>query len=98
MQILQWWSISKNMRILELRDLNREEGYIYYRRNFTGTAVIEIPGSTLEAPVAFCIEMDPFGVKTIEIDIENTLNYPVLPVKKALKEYILLRDSEGILP
>ena len=53
------------MRILELRDLNREEGYIYYRRNFTGTAVIEIPGSTLEAPVAFCIEMDPFGVKTI---------------------------------
>ena len=86
------------MRILELRDLNREEGYIYYRRNCTGTAVIEIPGSTLEAPVAFCIEMDPFGVKTIEIDIENTLNYPVLPVKKALKEYILLRDSEGILP
>ena len=86
------------MRILELRDLNREEGYIYYRRNFTGTAVIEIPGSTLEAPVAFCIEMDPFGTKTIEIDIENTLNYPVLPVKKALKEYILLRDSEGILP
>ena len=86
------------MRILELRDLNREEGYIYYRRNFTGTAVIEIPGSTLEAPVAFCIEMDPFGVKTIEIDIENTLNYPVLPVKKALKEYILLRDLEGILP
>ena len=86
------------MRILELRDLNREEGYIYYRRNFTGTAVIEIPCSTLEAPIAFCIEMDPFGVKTIEIDIENTLNYPVLPVKKALKEYILLRDSEGILP
>ena len=86
------------MRILELRDLNREEGYIYYRRNFTGTAVIEIPGSTLEAPVAFCIEMDPLGVKTIEIDIENTLNYPVLPVKKALKEYILLRYSEGILP
>lgn len=98
MQILQCWSIFKGMRILELRDLNREEGYIYYRRNFTGTAVIEIPGSTLEASVAFCIEMDPFGVKTIEIDIENTLNYPVLPVKKALKEYILLRDSEGILP
>ncbi|MBQ1949383.1 MAG: hypothetical protein II367_04415 [Treponema sp.] len=86
------------MRILELRDLNREEGYIYYRRYFTGTAVIEIPGSTLETPVSFCIEMNSFGAKTIEIDIQNTLNYPVLPVKKALKEYILLQDAEGILP
>ena len=86
------------MRILELRNLNREEGYIYYRRNFTGTAVIEIPGSTLETPVSFCIEMNPFGAKTIEIDIENTLNYPVLPVKKALNDFILLQDAEGVLP
>ncbi len=86
------------MRILELRNLNREEGYIYYRRNFTGTAVIEIPGSTLEADIDFCIEMSPFGEKTIDIEIANTLNYPVLPVKKALKEYIILQDQEGALP
>ncbi len=86
------------MKILELKDLEREEGYIYYRRNFSALAILEIPGSTLEAPVEFCIETSPLGEKTIELNINNNINYPLLPVKKALKEYILLQDTEGKLP
>lgn len=86
------------MRILELKNLYREEGYIYYRRNFTGNAVVEIPGQTIEAPVDFCIETNPFGQKSIEIEVSKTINYPVLPIKKALKEFILTEDSEGRLP
>lgn len=86
------------MRIVELRNLFREEGYIYYRRNFTGNVLVEIPGQTLEAPVDFCIETDPLGQKSVEIDIKNSINYPILPIKKALREYILTEDSEGHLP
>lgn len=83
---------------MELRNLFREEGYIYYRRNFTGDVLVEIPGQTLEAAVGFCIETDPLGQKTVEIDIKNSINYPILPIKKALKEFILIEDSEGHLP
>lgn len=86
------------MKILDLKNLFREEGYIYYRRNFSGTADVEIPGQTLEADVDFCIETDPLGKKTVDIQFKKTLNYPILPIKKALKDYILKQDSEGKLP
>ena len=86
------------MKILELKDLEREEGYIYYRRNFSALALVEIPGSTLEAPLEFCIETNPLGQKTIDITLNNNINYPILPVKKALREFILLQDNEGKLP
>lgn len=86
------------MKILDLKNLFREEGYIYYRRNFSGTADVEIPGQTLEADVDFCIETDPLGKKTVDIQFKKTLNYPILPIKKALKDYILKHDSEGKLP
>lgn len=88
------------MKILNLKNLFREEGYIYYRRNFSGTADVEIPGQTLETDVDFCIETDPLGKKTVDIQFKKPVNfnYPILPIKKALKDYILKQDSEGKLP
>ena len=86
------------MRILELKNLFREEGYIYYRRNFSGEAVIEVPGTTLYAPIDFCIETDPLGVRSIELSVASNVNYPLLPLKKALAAYILEEDKEGRLP
>lgn len=86
------------MKIIGLKDLKREEGYIYYRRNFLADAVVEIPGSNFETPIKFCIETTPLGTKNVEIELSNSINYPLLPVKKALKEYILTQDKEGKLP
>ncbi len=86
------------MRILALRNIAREEGFIYYRRNFRCDALIEMGGRTVESPVEFCIESNPLGVKTIEIQLSASLNYPVLPVKKALTAFILTEDNAGNLP
>ena len=86
------------MRILELKNLYREEGYIYYMRKFSGVALIQIPGDTLQAPVSFSIETSPFGTKTIDIEVSSTLNYPLLPIKKALETFIITEDNEGRLP
>lgn len=86
------------MKILEFKDLKRAEGYIYYRRDFSGIAVVQIPGKTLDVHITFNIEMSPFGSKTIEINIEDKIAYPTLPVKKALTDYILTEDNEGKLP
>ncbi len=86
------------MKILGLKNIYREESYIYYRRKFSGTADFEVPGQTMEANLDFIIETDPFGRKTVEIQLSNALNYPVLPLKKALQDFILIQDSEGKLP
>ncbi|MDE5898216.1 MAG: hypothetical protein K2H09_02970 [Treponemataceae bacterium] len=86
------------MKVLALQNLMREEGHIYYRRKFTGEAQIQIPGNTLQASVAFCIETSPLGTKDVEIEVGNAINYPLLPIKKALKQFILEEDQEGKLP
>ncbi len=86
------------MKIAGFQNLFREEGYIYYMRKFSGTALVEVPGDTLRASVTFSIETNPFGEKTIVIDVGNSINYPILPIKKALESYILVEDNEGRLP
>lgn len=86
------------MKIVGLTNVSREEGYIYYMRKFSGIALIQIPGNTLQAPVSFFIETSPLGTKSISVSIRNKLNYPILPVRKALADYILEEDREGKLP
>ena len=86
------------MRVVEIRNICREESGIYYLRKFRGEAVIELPGGDFKAPVEFNIEADPLGVKKIDVIISEAINYPVVPVKNALKAYITSADSKGKLP
>lgn len=86
------------MKVLEFRNLSREEGQIFYLRKYSCEAIFELPTSTLESKINFSIETTPLGEKNIVISFAEALNYPILPIKKALKDYILLQDKEGRLP
>lgn len=86
------------MEVLEIKNLYREETGLYYRRNFTGLAVIELPIKTIEVPLDFIIEMGPMGNKEFDIELKDKIDYPLLPVMKKLKEYIEKLEVEGKLP
>jgi hypothetical protein len=86
------------MQILELKNLTREEGYIYYRRNFNGTVVLELPSKTVDVEINFVIEMLPTGRKDLELEFVDSFEYPVLPVKNAVTQYIMKLEDEGLLP
>lgn len=86
------------MKVLEFRNIEREEGQIFYLRKYTCTCVLQLPTSTTEAKLNFSIETTPFGEKNIELIFDEAPNYPIIPVKKAVKEYILQADKEGKLP
>ena len=86
------------MKIFVQINLNRGDGHIYYMLKFSGIALIQIPGDTLQTPISFNIETSPFGTKKISVNVGEQLNYPVLPVKKALADFILEKDKEGKLP
>lgn len=88
------------MKVLGLNSINREDSELYYRRKFTANAKLDILSSTVETEVLFCIETGPLGNKTIEVEIPEgkKLNYPVLPIMSALKQFILTMDSKGNLP
>ena len=86
------------MDVLEIKNLYREETGLYYRRNFTGLAVIELPIKTIEVPLDFIIEVGPLGNRDFDIELKEKIDYPLLPVMKKLKEYIELLDKAGKLP
>lgn len=86
------------MKVLELQNLQREEGQIFYLRKYTCDAVIELPTATETAGILFTIEVNPMGKRIINITFVKPVNYPLLPVKKALTEFILTEELEGRLP
>ncbi len=61
-------------------------------------AIIEIPTLDMEIPISFTIETGPLGDKHLYLDPFKSDEYPVVPIKKALIEYISTMDTEGKLP
>lgn len=86
------------MKIVELKDLQREEGQIFYIRKYTGTVSVELPTNIESLKIKFTIEIDPLSNKKVDLELLNQINYPVLPLKKSITEFILNEDSEGRLP
>ncbi|WP_191013656.1 hypothetical protein [Treponema zioleckii] len=88
------------MKVLELNQVRTDDNYIYYRRNYTALAKLELLSKTLDIGISFTIETGPFGDKVIYVDLAPgvDLDYPIIPVKSAIKNYILIMDNEGKLP
>ncbi|MBO5730817.1 MAG: hypothetical protein J6R67_06445 [Treponema sp.] len=87
------------MQILKLNNVKKNEGVIYYRRHYTAEVEIELPNCVEKIPIDFTIETGPLGDKQLDIDFDpNRINYPFVPIKRALKEYILNIDQLGVLP
>ncbi|MCI1209325.1 MAG: hypothetical protein LKF96_07780 [Treponema sp.] len=87
------------MKVLAIQQIQREDDGLYYIRRFNAEAVIELPAARVDTtPILFSIEKGPLGTINIDVEITDSLNYPLLPVTKALKTMIRSLDSEGKLP
>lgn len=88
------------MQVVELSKIVTDDNYIYYRRNYTATAKLQMLSKSLEINISFTIEIGPLGDKLIYVDIDpaSDIDYPLIPVKSALKTFILNMDNEGKLP
>ena len=72
--------------------------FVFYRRKYKCNATLDLPTNKETIPVLFTIETDPFGKKIIELSFPSPVNYPLIPVKKSLVEFILTEELEGRLP
>ncbi len=87
------------MQVLKLDNVKKSEGVIYYRRQYTAEAEMELPNCMERLPVSFTIETGPLGDKQFNLEFDPyKVNYPYIPIKKALTEYILNIDQMGALP
>ena len=86
------------MRILEIKKIERKDVPIYYRRHYSGIAVLEFVSSNVEVPLDFQIEHKPTGQKETSITLAQKVDYPLIPLQKELKKFIGDLDSNGLLP
>jgi hypothetical protein len=86
------------VRILEIKNIVRKDVPIYYRRLYSGDAVLELINKPVETPVEFRIEHKPTGQTEISVTFPKKPDYPLVPLVKELKNFICVLDSEGKLP
>jgi hypothetical protein len=87
------------MRVLEIKEIIRKDAPIYYRRFFSGVANIELlNNNAVERRIDFYIETKPTGLKEILVTIAEPIDYPLVPLIKALKTTIHTLDTNGSLP
>ena len=86
------------MKILEIKNIVRKDVPIYYRRLYTGIAVLEMLNKPVEVALDFQIEHKPTGHTEISITSIEKVDYPLVPLQKELKKVIAELDSNGILP
>lgn len=86
------------MKIVEVRNIKRRDIPIYYRKMFTGQAVIEVLDRQSTANVEFVIEHQPSGAPTITIRFLGDIDYPLVPAQRSLKLYIADLEAKGLLP
>ena len=90
------------MTLLELKNLHRKEIPLRYVNEYSGAAVFEKPdfqgSGRVEHPVEFRIEHSALGKRDIRVKLFGSLDYPLLPILRHLKEHISDLDSRGMLP
>jgi hypothetical protein len=86
------------MKIVEIKDIVRKELPIYYRRLYSGIAVLELINKTVEVPLGFQFEHKPTGQLDISITLGEQVDYPLVPLINELKKTVKALDSGGKLP
>ena len=86
------------MKVITIKDMIRKDVPIYYRKLYTGVAVIEMNKGPENFRIDFSIEYKPTGQKDINISFIDKIDYPIVPVSRELKAYIDQLESAGGLP
>ena len=86
------------MRVVELSNLQRKDVQIFYIRKYDATAVLDLTARTANVDIEFSIEMNSFGNKSYSLSIKSPIDYPLIPIRKSILEYITNLEQEGKLP
>ncbi len=81
-----------------MANLQREDVQIFYIRKYAATAVLDLTAKTANVDIEFSIEMNSFGNKDFTLSIKSQIDYPLIPIRKTILEYITNLEQEGKLP
>lgn len=86
------------MKLLEIKNIEYEDTAVYYRQKYEAVAVFENAfGAIVEVPIFFVIEINPLGEKQIKVELKKTVDYPLIPLLRMLREKISEMHAAGAL-
>lgn len=86
------------MKLLSINNVSKKESPIYYRNEYSAISVFILVGSeSVNIPIFFSIEMAPTGHKTVEVNVLDKIDYPLVPILKSLKNEITSMEQKGFL-
>ena len=86
------------MKVISIKDMIRKDYPIYYRKLYTGVAVIELNKGPADYRIDFSIEYKPTGQKDIAVIFIDAIDYPLIPINRELKKIISDMESKDGLP
>ncbi|MCL2265440.1 MAG: hypothetical protein FWC22_05295 [Treponema sp.] len=86
------------MKIVCIKDMIRKDVPIYYRMLYTGVAVIDFNNGPCNYRIDFSVEYKPTGAKEVNVSFIDTIDYPLVPITRELKNYIIELDNANGLP
>ena len=86
------------MLVEDIINIEKKNSLIYYREEFEATAVYNILEREQEGKIDFLIEVDPIGQKQLFVQLIDKPDYPILPIRLALKEKIRHLITASTLP
>lgn len=87
------------MKVNKIIDIVRKDVPLYYRNKYTAKAEIQLKENVSQnVEIEFAIEVTPISGKVYSVDEIEDIDYPTLPIKKAIIEQVKNYDREGLLP
>ncbi len=86
------------MKVIEIQNILKKDMPLHYRNEYTGQVVFQAKHSDkVIKRVEFSLEKIATGEFDVQIQFQDALDYPLIPVIKTLKEHILQMEKEGVL-
>jgi hypothetical protein len=86
------------MTVHKINNLKKKDIPLYYRNEYEGLGEIEISaGEFLTIPLEFTVEIKPTGERVVSVKVKQRIDYPLLPLIKAIKEKVIIMEKNGEL-
>ena len=86
------------MKVIEIQNLLKKDIPLHYRNEYSGDIILETNQAvTLKKKLEFSLERRATGDLDIQIQFKDEIEYPLIPVIKTVKDFIIKLEKEGDL-
>jgi len=85
------------MKLLDLCNVTTADVTVYYRQVYQALAIFEINSREVSVPVDLTIDISPLGQKTMHVVLKDSVDYPIMPLIKAVRNRALEMYNSGYI-